>query len=69
VANYRPKGVTEDDWPEQEEKLNAQEEKTFNQIPRLQPIASEERVYPNNLPKEDEEAQEGQEYKFGSNWL
>ena len=23
VANYRPKGVNEDDWPEMEEKLNA----------------------------------------------
>jgi len=27
----------------------------FNQIGRLLPIASEERVYPHNLPKEDDE--------------
>ena len=69
VSNYRPRGVGEDDWPEMEEKLNAQEEKTFNTIARLQPIAAEERVYPHNLPKDDDEAQEGQEYKFTSNWL
>ena len=32
-------------------------EKTFNLIPRLQPIAAEERVYPDNLPKDDVDEQ------------
>ena len=59
VSNYKPIGTTEDDWPEIEEKLNAQEEKGFNMVPRLLPIANEERVYPNNMPKDDDEAQEG----------
>lgn len=30
VTHYKPKGTNEDDWAEQEEKLNGAEEKTFN---------------------------------------
>ena len=57
VAHYKAPGTNEDDWAEQEEKLNGAEEKTFNLIPRLLPIASEERVFPDNLPKDDVDEQ------------
>ena len=63
TTHFRPTGMDEETFEEQlANKLAPAEEKVFNNIGRLVPIASETRVYPNNKEKDADVDENSKEY-------